>query len=210
MVVNVTVLAPGRAGSLTVGPTDLLVKTSTMSFAAGQTEQGQLLVVPDGSGGLPVRNNSAAAVQVIADVVGYYINVNVTGPGRFDYFFVGVRWRVYDSRAAGRGRYRRAARSSSPSGTWRTGTPGMASVPSAECDRAEPEHRRLDLGVTGHCPLGRRRHHHLRSPPDQATDADGGQRSIQQCPDPQQQQRTDHPDRGREGLAQLHLRRGRW
>ncbi|MEO6500771.1 MAG: hypothetical protein ABIQ09_02540 [Jatrophihabitantaceae bacterium] len=101
VVVNVTVLTPSRSGSLTVGTTDLAVKTSTMSFAAGQTEQGQLLELLDGSGGLAVRNNSAAAVQVIADVVGYYTGLSLTDPGRFDHFIAGGHWRVYDSRAAG-------------------------------------------------------------------------------------------------------------
>jgi hypothetical protein len=101
VVVNFTVLTPSRSGSLTVGGTDLAVKTSTMSFAAGQTEQGQLLELLDDSGGLALRNNSAAAVHVIADVVGYYTGLNVTDPGRFDHFFAGGHWRVYDSRGVG-------------------------------------------------------------------------------------------------------------
>lgn len=101
VVANFTVLTPSRPGSLTVGTTDLAVNTATISFAAGQTEQGQLLMLLDGAGGLPVRNNSAAAIQVIADVVGYYTGVNVTDSGGFDHFFVGGHDRVYDSRAAG-------------------------------------------------------------------------------------------------------------
>lgn len=100
-VVNVTVLPPSQSGSLTVGETDLAANTATMSFAAGQTEQGQLLELLDGSGKLAVRNNSGAAVQVIADVVGYYTELNVTDPARFDHFFVGTHYRAHDSRATG-------------------------------------------------------------------------------------------------------------
>jgi hypothetical protein len=99
--VNITVLTPSRSGSLTVGETDLRVNTATMSFAAGQTEQGQLLNLLDDHGGLSLRNNSAAAVQVIADVVGYYVEVNITDPGTYQHFNVGTHDRVYDSRAAG-------------------------------------------------------------------------------------------------------------
>jgi hypothetical protein len=102
VVVNFTVLTPSRAGSLTVGETDLHVKTASISFAAGQTEQGQLLMLLDGGGGLPVRNNSAAAIQVIADVVGYYTGVNVTDTEGFDHLLVGTHYRVYDSRAGDR------------------------------------------------------------------------------------------------------------
>jgi hypothetical protein len=100
--VNFTVLTPSRPGSLTAGWADLHFKTATMTFAAGQTEQGQLLELLDADGGLSVRNNSAAAIQVIADVVGYYISVNITDLAAFDHFSVGTHHRVYDSRAAGK------------------------------------------------------------------------------------------------------------
>ncbi|HST49362.1 hypothetical protein [Jatrophihabitans sp.] len=103
VVANVTVLTPSRSGSLTVGETDLRVNTATMTFAAGQTEQGQLVNLLDDHGGLSVRNNSAAAVQLIADVVGYYVEVNVTDPGTYQHFNVGGHDRVYDSRATGQG-----------------------------------------------------------------------------------------------------------
>lgn len=100
--VNFTVLTPSGPGSLTVATADLYWNTATISFAAGQTEQGQLLELLDDGGGLSVRNNSAAAIQVIADVVGYYAQVNVTDTGNFDHFTVGTHYRVYDSRAAGK------------------------------------------------------------------------------------------------------------
>ena len=73
---NVTVLTPSRSGSLTVGATDLGVNTATMTFAAGQTEQGQLVNRLDEHGRLSIRNNGTAAVQLIADAVGYYVGVD--------------------------------------------------------------------------------------------------------------------------------------
>jgi len=97
---NVTVLTPGRSGSLTVGETDLRVKTTTMTFAAGQTEQGQLVNLLDEHGGLSIRNNSTAAIQVIADVVGYYLDVDTGNAGTFTYFIAGAHYRLYDSRAS--------------------------------------------------------------------------------------------------------------
>jgi len=101
VVVNVTVLTPSRTGSLTVGKTDLATNTATISFAAGQTEQGQLLEFLDPAGALSIRNNSGAGVQVIADVVGAYKGVNITDIGGSDHFTVGTHYRVYDSRRRG-------------------------------------------------------------------------------------------------------------
>ncbi len=98
---NVTVLTPSRSGSLTVGETDLEVQTATMTFAAGQTEQGQLINLLDDHGGLSIRNNGTAAVQVIADVVGYFLEVNITDPGAFNHLDLGLHDRVFDSRARG-------------------------------------------------------------------------------------------------------------
>ncbi len=98
---NVTVLTPSRSGSLTVGGADLAANTATMTFAAGQTEQGQLLDLLDEGGRLSVRNNSTAAIQLIADVVGYYVEVGITDPGNFNHFDIGGHDRIYDSRATG-------------------------------------------------------------------------------------------------------------
>jgi hypothetical protein len=100
VVVNVTVLAPRLSGSLTVGMGNLYGNnTPSLSFAAGQNEQSQLLMGLDTSGALPIRNNSAAAVQVIADVVGYYtgLTLNVDQGFWADSGYA----RAYDSRAAG-------------------------------------------------------------------------------------------------------------
>ena len=98
VVVDFTVLAPRRAGSLTVGTKN----TPSISFAAGQTEQSQLLKVLDRSGGLSIRNNSAVPIQVIADVVGYHSRVDFIDSGYFQYFnMFDQPYRIYDSRARG-------------------------------------------------------------------------------------------------------------
>ena len=99
VVVNFTVLTPSRTGSLSVS-TDIDRQAANISFAAGQTEQDQLLVIPDSGGSLPIRNNSGAAIQVIADVVGYYTGADVFDPQNFDHLEVGGGDRVYDSRVA--------------------------------------------------------------------------------------------------------------
>ena len=99
-VINFTVLTPSQSGSLSVGQTGTQ-NTASISFAAGQTEQGQLLTLPDSGGGLPIRNNSAAAIQLIADVVGYYTGVDTLdgpqGANANQTFAVGGG-REYDSR----------------------------------------------------------------------------------------------------------------
>ena len=97
--VNFTVLTPRSSGSLAVGQTGPSKNTPTISFTAGQTEQGQLLMLLDSNGGLSIRNNSATAIQVIADVVGYYTGVDVTDNGDFLNLDLGDHSRVYDSRA---------------------------------------------------------------------------------------------------------------
>ncbi|HEU5271318.1 MAG TPA: hypothetical protein VFU36_15435 [Jatrophihabitans sp.] len=98
-VVNFTVLSPSKSGSLTVGTDNLARNTPSISFAAGQTEQSQLLMGLDSGGALPVRNNSGAAVQLIADVVGYY--TGITQDGNQTFFADDSYARAYDSRATG-------------------------------------------------------------------------------------------------------------
>jgi hypothetical protein len=104
VIVNFTVLTPSRAGSLTVGAKSTVgaKNTPSISFAAGQTEQSQLLKDLDRGGGLSIRNNSAAPIQVIADVVGYHSRVNFLDIGYFEYLNVfDEPYRIYDSRARG-------------------------------------------------------------------------------------------------------------
>jgi hypothetical protein len=98
-IINFTVLAPSRSGSLSVGTGNVGThNTPSISFVAGQTEQSQLTIGMDSSGGLPIRNNSAAAIQVIADVVGYYANTGGGGSG--DFLAANYYVRTFDSRAA--------------------------------------------------------------------------------------------------------------
>jgi len=95
VVVTFTVLSPSRSGSLTVGAGNLAKNTPSISFTAGQTEQSQLLMALDANGALPIRNNSAAGIQVIADVVGYYPDLYLYS------FFAADRYvRAYDSRTS--------------------------------------------------------------------------------------------------------------
>jgi len=99
-VVNFTVLTPSRSGSLSVWDAGGTPATPSLSFAAGRTEQSEL-TMGLANGALSIRNNSPSAVQVIADVVGYYTLV----ANQSVHYFVG--WggyaRSYDSRAAGVG-----------------------------------------------------------------------------------------------------------
>ncbi len=96
-VINFTVQTPKHSGSLTVGEGNLYPNTPSISFVAGQTEQGQLLMGLDNGGALPIRNNSSSAIEVIADMVGYYTGSN------YSQAFEAYDWytRSYDSRKAG-------------------------------------------------------------------------------------------------------------
>jgi hypothetical protein len=100
-VINFTVLTPSRPGSLTVlYPGE--PNTPDISFAAGQTEQGQFVKPLQFGGGVVIRNNSAAAIQVIADLVGYYTGVNYPDSAGFDHVIVrSGPYRLYDSRVRG-------------------------------------------------------------------------------------------------------------
>jgi len=101
VVVNFTVLTPSQSGSLTVGTDNLQPNTPSLSFAAGQTEQSQLLMGLDSNSAVSIRNNSGAAIQVIADVVGYYTGITLNGLQQF--YAVDTYARAYDSRVAGTG-----------------------------------------------------------------------------------------------------------
>jgi len=98
-VLNFTVLSPSQPGSLTVVGGRFSGNTPSLSFAAGQNEQGQILMGLDDSGALRIVNNSGAAIQVIADAVGYYTGLFLDND---QFFWAGRGWgRVYDSRAYG-------------------------------------------------------------------------------------------------------------
>lgn len=101
-VLNFTVLTPSRTGSLSVWANGQGTPTTpSLSFTAGQTEQSQLTMGLDGSGGLSIRNNSTAAVQVIADAVGYFTLIPAQPSQPF--FAWGGYVRSYDSRTTASG-----------------------------------------------------------------------------------------------------------
>jgi hypothetical protein len=73
--VNVTVAGPTASGSLVLYPGDQPVPVAnTVSFRAGRTRANNaiLKIATDGSGTLGVSNGSAAPVQFIVDVNGYF------------------------------------------------------------------------------------------------------------------------------------------
>lgn len=92
--VNLTVIAPARAGSVAVysGTWD---GTPTVSLVAGHTQQRMAVEQLDGSGSFTVRNNTAAGLVIIVDAVGYYRSGSTVDPGAFQP--VGQR-RLFDSR----------------------------------------------------------------------------------------------------------------
>ena len=74
VVVNLTVATPTAAGYLTAYADELARPgTSDLNYAKGQTV-ANLAVVPVGADGkIKITNNSGGSVQLIADVVGYYM-----------------------------------------------------------------------------------------------------------------------------------------
>jgi len=72
VVATLTVLSPSRAGSVAAYPR-IWDRTTSMSFAAGRTEQDALTIGLDDHGRMVLRNNTAAPLQVVLDVFGYYL-----------------------------------------------------------------------------------------------------------------------------------------
>ena len=74
VVLNVTVTQPARYGYITAFPDGQVRQTaSNLDFAAGETVPN-LVVVPVGADGkVDLYNGSTAAVQLVADVAGYYL-----------------------------------------------------------------------------------------------------------------------------------------
>lgn len=81
--INMTVLGPARAGSISVFPGDTAWNgAASISFAARQAKQN-MITAKLGGGSLAVRNNITSAIQVIGDVVGYYTGGTASTPGAF-------------------------------------------------------------------------------------------------------------------------------
>jgi hypothetical protein len=82
--INMTVLGPARAGSISVFPGDTAWNgAASISFAAKQAKQNMITAKLGGNGTLAVRNNIASTIQVIGDVVGYYTGGTASTPGAF-------------------------------------------------------------------------------------------------------------------------------
>lgn len=73
--VNVTVVNTVSAGHLVAYASNIVrPPTATMNFGFGQTRANNAVVAvaSDGTAGIAIFNQSAAAVDVIVDVVGYF------------------------------------------------------------------------------------------------------------------------------------------
>ena len=82
VVVRFTVLAPTGAGSISIFPgTEDWNGAASISFTAGASVQQQLVTKLGPDGKLQLRNNAAASIRVVADVLGYYLGV--TNPLRY-------------------------------------------------------------------------------------------------------------------------------
>jgi hypothetical protein len=96
--VTLSVLAPAAAGSISVFPSGTSWSgAATVSFAAASTQQNTVTAQLGSDGALSVRNNAAAAVQLVADAVGYY----TAGPAMPGGYQPVPLQRIFDTRAAG-------------------------------------------------------------------------------------------------------------
>jgi len=79
-VVSVTVVDPQRAGSLTVWPSgDPRLGTSNLTFRAGQSIAGTVVVAVRPDGRIQLFNDSPGAVDLIVDITGYTPSGGVSG-----------------------------------------------------------------------------------------------------------------------------------
>jgi hypothetical protein len=71
---NVTVVSPGVAGSLQGGPAGITLSVSLLPFTAGRTRANMSLLLIAGSpaGSVQLTNLSAAPLDVVLDVSGYF------------------------------------------------------------------------------------------------------------------------------------------
>jgi hypothetical protein len=82
--INMTVLVPAQAGSISVFPGDTAWNgAASISFGVKQTKQNMITAKLGSNGSLAVRNNIASTIQVIGDVVGYYTGGSANTPGAF-------------------------------------------------------------------------------------------------------------------------------
>ena len=96
--VTLSMPTPAAAGSISVFPSGTTWSgAATISFAAAATQQNTVTAKLGSDGAISVRNNTASALQVVADVVGYY-TVGPAVPGGFQPVPL---QRLFDTRAAG-------------------------------------------------------------------------------------------------------------
>jgi hypothetical protein len=73
VVLNVTVVAGGSPGYLTVYPADVAAPlASNLNFSPGQVVPNLVAVKTSAAGAVAIRNASSSAVNVLADVAGYF------------------------------------------------------------------------------------------------------------------------------------------
>ena len=74
VVLNVTVKAPTKAGSMSVyGDGDAVPGTPNLNFVAAQMVQNLVIAPVGANGNVDLYNNSGGTVQLVADVSGYYL-----------------------------------------------------------------------------------------------------------------------------------------
>ena len=97
--INVTAVSPAAGGYLTVWPSGRDRPTaSNLNFAVGQTVPN-LVVVPVGTDGkIKIFNGSSGAVDLLADVAGYYLDGNPTAAGTLGPL---IPARILDTRGGG-------------------------------------------------------------------------------------------------------------
>jgi hypothetical protein len=71
---NFTVVGPGAAGELWVGPHSAGPFSTAVGFGAGQVRAGNAIVrlATDGSGGMALTASTALATDLVIDVSGYF------------------------------------------------------------------------------------------------------------------------------------------
>lgn len=98
VVANLTVLSPARSGSVsTYASGTVWDGSASESFVAGRSEQDVLSLGLGSDGAAVIRNNTAAPLQVVVDVIGYYLAGSPTDYGSYHPIATG---RIYDSRNA--------------------------------------------------------------------------------------------------------------
>lgn len=84
VVLNVTEVAPTKAGNITVYPSDTPVPVaSNLNFLAGDVRPNLVTVKVSADGFVSLANQSTGATHLLADVAGYYLAGTPTKPGMF-------------------------------------------------------------------------------------------------------------------------------